>query len=112
MIAEPLTLEGLPTSISRALNEFWSATFDCGADAGGSLDRIQPANAARHLTARQKLVDAIKEDRASLASIGRPSLPAAGTVTLGGREKLEGMLVLDLPPFDGVEDAQMAEARR
>ncbi len=39
-------------------------------------------------------------------------LPARDTIVLGAREPLEGMLVLDLPPFDGVEDAQMAEARR
>jgi len=39
-------------------------------------------------------------------------LPARQTITLGGRETLEGMLVLDLPPFDGVEDAQMAERAR
>lgn len=39
-------------------------------------------------------------------------LPARRTITLGAPEPLEGMLVLDLPPFDGVEDAQMAEVRR
>lgn len=38
-------------------------------------------------------------------------LPAADTIMLG-REPLEGMLVLDLPPFDGVEDAQLAGRAR
>ena len=62
-------------------------------------------------------------------SFHRPrTLPAADTITLGaietserearsftevrGREPLEGMLNLDLPPFDGIEDAQMGERAR
>lgn len=106
MNAARLSLEGIPRDIATAISRFGFAMNDCGGITVGDEAAFRKTGAVAALR-RTELIEAIKS---AITAKPAPSLPYAGSVRIGfgGDDFPEPGFELRLPPFDSMEEAQLA----